>query len=149
MKLWMFQWCTTYHLTLQLQWTLSHSRRRYDLHLVYISVSFGQNSRLDYQEYYGRPPEIQKRLFAQDDKSRSMWSNIKCAFLVIRALTTHTAITEVIKPPLLWRAKKNFSTIWSKLPNKGRCPPGWCPLRFAADALLDLMQWDVFFSGFL
>ena len=53
-----------------------------------------------------------------------MWSNIKCGFLAIRALATDTAITEVIKPPLLQRANKNFWTIWSKLPNKSGRPLG-------------------------
>ena len=129
----MFQWCIAYHLTLQFQWTLSLSGLRYDLRSVYISVSFGQDSRLDYQEYYGRTrdtisckykswasffapsgisifpavfmhllqPILQKRLFAQGDASRSMWSNIKCRFLAIRAFATYAAITEVIKPLLL------------------------------------------------
>ena len=51
-----------------------------------------------------------------------MWSNIKCRFLAIRALATDTAITEVVKSPLLQRVNKNFWTIWSKLSNKRRCP---------------------------
>ena len=46
-------------------------------------------------------PILQKRLFAQGDASRSMWSNIKCRFLAIRAFATYAAITEVIKPLLL------------------------------------------------
>ena len=58
----MFQCCIAYHLTLQFQWTLSLSWLRYDLRSVYISVSFGQDSRLDYQEHYGRQPEIQYRV---------------------------------------------------------------------------------------
>ena len=69
-------------------------------------------------------PILRKKLFAQDDESRSMWSNIKCGFLAIRALATDTAITEVIKPPLLRRTNKNSWTIWSKLPNKTRRPIG-------------------------
>ena len=61
-----------------------------------------------------------KRLFAQDDEFRSvwLWSNIKCGFVATRALTMDAAITQVIKPPLFWRANKNFWTIWSKLPNE-------------------------------
>ena len=54
----------------------------------------------------------------------SMWSNIKCRSLAIRALATDTAITEAVKPPLLQRVNKNFWTIWSKFPNKSRCPLG-------------------------
>ena len=116
---------------------------------IYFS-SFGQDSRLDYHEYYGCEPLrqyqvntkigplsllyqgfrswqffhaffkpiLQKKLSAWDDESRSMWSNIKCRFLAIRALATDTVITEAIKPPLLWRSHKNFRIIWSKLPNK-------------------------------
>ena len=53
-----------------------------------------------------------------------MWSNIKCGFLAIRALATDTALTEVIKPPILRRANKNLWTIWSKLPNKSGRPFG-------------------------
>ena len=34
----------------------------FELRSVYISVSFGQDSRLDYQEYYGRQPEIKYRV---------------------------------------------------------------------------------------
>ena len=45
-------------------------------------------------------------------------------FQAIRALATNTAITEVIKPPLLRRANKNFWTTWSKLPNKRGRPLG-------------------------
>ena len=53
-----------------------------------------------------------------------MWvqSNIKCEFLAMRALATNTAINEVIKLPLFWRANKNFCTISSKLPNKSARP---------------------------
>ena len=51
-------------------------------------------------------PILRKRLFAQDDESRSMWSNSKCGF---------------IKLPLLRRANRNFWTIWSKLSNKRGC----------------------------
>ena len=69
-------------------------------------------------------PILQKRLFAQDDESRSMWCNIKCGFLAIRALATNTAATEVMKPPLLRRANKNVWTIWSKFPNKSGRPLG-------------------------
>ena len=69
-------------------------------------------------------PILWKRLFAQDDEPRSMWSNIKCGFLAIRALAMDTAITKVIKPPLLQRANKNFWTVWSKLPNKSGHPLG-------------------------
>ena len=76
-------------------------------------------------------PILRKRFFSQDDESRSMWSNIKCGFLAIRALATDTAMTEVIKPPLLQRANKNFWTIWSKLPNKSGRPLGKI-LRFGA-----------------
>ena len=65
-----------------------------------------------------------KRFFTQVDESMSMWSNIKCRSLAIRALATDTAITEAVKPPLLQRVNKNFWTIWSKLPNKSRCPLG-------------------------
>ena len=62
MKLWMFQWCIAYHITLEFQWTLSLLWLRYDLCSVYISVLSGQDSRLEYQEYYGRQPEIQYRV---------------------------------------------------------------------------------------
>ena len=51
-------------------------------------------------------PILRKRLFAQDDESRSMWSYSKCGFS---------------KLPLLRRANRNFWTIWSKLSNKRRC----------------------------
>ena len=67
MKLWMFQWCIAYHMTLQFQWTLSLSWLRYDLRSVYISVLFGRfwfnfDLRLHYQECYDRQPEIQYRV---------------------------------------------------------------------------------------
>ena len=65
---------------------------------------------------------LRKRLFTQDDESRSMWSDTKCVFLAIRALATDIAMTEVIKPSLLRRTNKNFWTIWSKLPNKSGRP---------------------------
>ena len=81
-------------------------------------------------------PILRKRLFAQDDESRSMRSNIKCEFLAIRALATDITITEVIKPPLIRRANKNFWTIWSKLPKKSRHP--------LSVKHLDLVQWEVF-----
>ena len=67
---------------------------------------------------------LRKRLFAQDDESRSMWSNIKCGFLAIRALATETTVTEVTKPLLLRRANKNFWISWSKLANKSGRPLG-------------------------
>ena len=67
---------------------------------------------------------LRKRLFTQDDESRSMWSDTKCVFLAIRALATDIAMTEVIKPSLLRRTNKNFWTIWSKLPNKSGRPLG-------------------------
>ena len=67
-------------------------------------------------------PILPKRLFPQDDESRSMWSNIRCGFLAIRALATDTAVTEVIKPPLLRRANKNFCITWSEIPNKSGRP---------------------------
>ena len=65
-----------------------------------------------------------EKAFAQDDESRSVWvqSNIKCEFLAIRALAKDTAINEVIKLPLFWRAHKKFWTISSKLPNKSGRP---------------------------
>ena len=78
---------------------------------------------------------LQKRFFVQDHESSSTWCNIRCGFLAIRALATDTAITEVIKPLLLWRANKNSWTIWSNSPTK-------------TEALsvkhLDLAQWDIF-----
>ena len=54
---------------------------------------------------------LQKRFFVQDHESSLTWCNIRCGFLAIRALATDTAITEVIKPLLLWRANKNSWTI--------------------------------------
>ena len=69
-------------------------------------------------------PILPKRLFSQDDESRSMWSNIRCGFLAIRALATDTAVTEVIKPPLLRRANKNFCITWSEIPYKSGRPRG-------------------------
>ena len=84
-------------------------------------------------------PILRKKLFAQDDETMSMWSNIKCEFLAIRTLATDTAITKVMKPPLLRRANKTFGPFDLNSPTK-------------ADAFsvkhLGLAQWDVFLFWF-